>query len=104
MKTEVNFKEVVLMSYAPDELSKMHNLNAIWLKTKDIHHKNILAYSTNIVVDDINESCPRKFIYENEFFNYTDEFNNSWLVSESMSVTDLDKFFKAYFNTEELVA
>lgn len=96
--------EVVLMNYSSSEEKVMKKLDVIWLKSKDLRHKNVLAYSTNIMVTDINESCPRKFIHEDEFFTYIDEFKNEWLVSESISAYDLDSFFKLYFNLEELVA
>jgi hypothetical protein len=104
MKTDSMVIEVVTMNFSPDECDKMTQLDTLWLQTKDLKHQNVLAYPTNVMVEDIKEACPRKYVNKDEFFVYEDDFKNEWLVSESITTQDLDAFFRAYVNLDEALA
>lgn len=102
MKTEYStLTEVSLMQYIKDEQLIMSKLNAIWVLSMDLKHNNMLVYPIDIMVDKVEERCPRKFVNKSDFYDYKAENGSSWLISTSVSLEDLDLFFRNYLHLNE---
>lgn len=102
MKTEVlTLTEVSLMQYSKDEQKVMDTLNAVWVLSMDLKHHNMLVYPIDIMVDKVEERCPRKFVNRNDFYEYAAENGSHWLISTSVTLEDLDLFFRNYLHLTE---
>lgn len=102
MKTEYStLTEVSLMQYSKDEQLIMSKLNAIWVLSMDLKHNNMLVYPIDIMVDKVEERCPRKFVNKSDFYDYKAENGSNWLISTSVSLEDLDLFFRNYLHLNE---
>jgi|GEM_PF-1519512 len=94
-------REVSFMHYSKDEEETMSKLDVIWVQTMDLKHDNMLVYAIDIMVENVNEACPRKFVNKNDFFEYKAENGSKWLISTSISIEDMDKFFRNYLHLNE---
>lgn len=102
MKTKgTSLREVSMMHYAADEEIIMSELNAKWVLTMDLNHENMLVYPIDIMVEKVGEVCPRKFVDREDFFEYKAENGSAWLISNSLSVEDVDLFFRNYLHLNE---
>ncbi len=100
----IQLRQVALMQYACDEEEKMSKLNVLWALSMDLKHDNMLVYPLDIMVEDVNDVCQRKYVDGDNFYEYHAENGSHWLVSESIEVQDLDAFFQIYFHTDEVAA
>jgi len=102
MKTKgTSLREVSMMHYAADEEKVMSELNAKWALTMDLNHENMLLYPIDIMVEKVEEIYPRKFVDKEDFFEYKAENGSKWLISNSLTVEDIDKFFRNYLHLNE---
>lgn len=92
---------VALMQYSQDEEAIMSQLNAIWVQSMDLKHTNMLVYAIDIMVEKVEELCPRKFVNKEDFYEYKAENGSQWLISTSISLEDLDLFFRNYLHLNE---
>lgn len=105
MKTkDTTMRQVALMQYAMDESERMSKLNALWVQTMDLKHQNMLAYPLDIQVEDVNDYWQRKYVDQSDFYQYKDENGSTWLISKSLSMYDMDEFFRNYLHLDEEVA
>jgi hypothetical protein len=102
MKTQTfKLTEVSLMQYSKDEQKVMDKLNAVWVLSMDLKHHNMLVYPIDIMVDKVEERCPRKFVNRDDFYEYTAENGSHWFISTSVTLEDLDLFFRNYLHLTE---
>lgn len=100
MKRENRIQRVAVMQFDAEETLRMQELNAVWIQTMDLKHQNILAYPIDIMVEKVEEYLPLKYINTEGYQPYTAEDGSQWLLSDTLSVEDVDKFFTAYFHLE----
>jgi len=94
-------KEVVPMQYSKDEQMSMSKLHTLWVQTMDLKHRNMLVYPIDIMVENIGELCPKKYVNIDDFYKYEAENGSSWFISTSISLEDLDLFFRNYLHLNE---
>ncbi len=94
-------REVSFMNFSKDEKEVMDSLDVIWVQTMDLKHDNMLVYAIDIMVENIFEACPRKFVNKKDFFEYKAENGSHWLISTSISIEDMDLFFRNYLHLNE---
>lgn len=94
-------REVSIMNFSADEAKVMATLDAVWVQTMDLKHDNMLVYPIDIIVEDVGEVCPRKYINSEDFFDYKCENGSSWLISTSIELKDMDLFFRNYLHLDE---
>lgn len=97
-------RQVAMMQFAPDEIEAMASLNTVWVQTMDLKHDNVLAYPVDIMVENVSELYPRKYIDKEEYFPYTCENGGTWLISQNIQAGDLDAFFQQYLHLDEVEA
>ncbi len=99
-------REVSFMNFSKDEKEIMDGLDVIWVQTMDLKHDNMLVYAIDIMVENVYEACPRKFVNKKDFFEYEAENGSHWLISTSISIEDMDLFFRNYLhlNDEGIIA
>ncbi len=97
-------RQVALMQFGPDEIDAMERLNTVWVQTMDLRHDNVLLYPIDIVVDDIRELYPKKYINADDFIEYEAENGGHWLISKSLRADDVDAFFHLYLHLDETAA
>lgn len=93
-------RQIAIMQVSAEEAEAMNRLDTIWAMTMDRSHVNVLLYPIDIQVDDIEEIWPRKYIDTSEFSTYTCEDGSQWLISEDVTIEDIDAFFKTYLHEE----
>ncbi len=96
--------QIAIMQVAPEEAETMNRLSTIWAMTMNKSHKNVLLYPIDIQVDDVEELWPRKYIDTSMFNEFTCEDGSEWLVSQDVSIDDINAFFTLYLHEEEMVA
>lgn len=102
MKTKFSkITEVSLMQYSKEESEVMSTLNAVWVQSMDLRHDNMLVYPIDIMVEKVEELCPRKFVNKEDFYSYEAENGSHWLISTSINLEDLDLFFRNYLHLNE---
>lgn len=94
------FSKVAVMSFSPDETESMNQLSTIWVQSMD-QHQNILAYPIDIMVEQVEELYPLKYVDLEPLLPYTAENGSKWLLSPSLTAIDIDRFFSAYLHLEE---
>jgi len=97
-------RQIAIMQVMPEEAEVMNRLNTMWAMTMDIKHQNVLAYPIDVVVEDVDEVWPRKYIDSADFSSYTCEDGSEWLISSSLGIDDINAFFKTYLREEEAAA
>lgn len=97
-------RQIAFMQVMPEEAEVMNRLNTVWAQTMDRDHDNVLAYPIDIMVEEIEEIWPRKYIDKSQFSSYTCEDGTQWLISENVAIDDVDAFFKTYLHDEEAMA
>lgn len=101
---KTTMRRIALMQVSPEEAEVMDRLDTVWAQTMDLKHENVLAYPIDIIVEDVEELWPRKYIDRSQFSGYTCEDGSQWLISENVSIEDVNAFFKTYLHEEEAVA
>lgn len=102
MKTKgTTFREISIMNFSADEAKIMAKLDAIWVQTMDLKHDNMLVYPIDIMVEDVGEIFPRKYVNSEDFFEFKCENGSSWLISTSVEIKDMDLFFRNYLHLND---
>ena len=96
--------QVTEMTFSFEERVLMAELETLWLKTMDKEHMNVLGYPLDVMVENVSELAPKKYINKDDYFTYKSEDGGVWLVSKAMELADMDRFFQTYFHMEEEAA
>jgi hypothetical protein len=96
-----SMRQVALMSFGADEVDVMGSLNTLWVQTMDLKHDNVLLYPIDIMVEDIGELYPMKYIDKDNFISYEAENGSPCLISRALQIDDIDAFFQVYLHLDE---
>ncbi len=102
-REEKNIRKVALMEFDACESAVMDKLNTLWVQTRDLDHFNVLVYPIDIMIEKVEELYPEKYINMDDFYHYTCENGSQWLISQSVNLDDIDKFYQAYLHMDELL-
>lgn len=70
----------------------------IWVNTDDEEALNILTYREDILVEDLKEADSKIYIDIYDYQPYGAEDGSEWLVSNSMTISDINEFFEWYMD------
>ena len=96
-----NMRKVAYMKFGPDEVEAMERLSTLWMQTIDKKHDNVLAYPIDVMVEDVEEYCPIKYINLDDYEPYVAENGSPWLLSKTLHADDIDAFFHLYLHLDE---